>query len=70
MNNPSRKTGNGRNQTPEKCPKHGISYALRQNAKTGEVAIACPLCDVEAHGGTKKDVMAVAKHIADSARKG
>jgi hypothetical protein len=68
MKNPSRQTGNGRSQSPKKCPKHGISYALRQNAKTGEVAIACPFCDVEAHGGTKQDIMAVAKRIADSAR--
>ena len=31
----------------ERCPKHGTSYVLRRNVKTGEVAIACPLCDVE-----------------------
>jgi hypothetical protein len=48
----------------KKCPKHGVSYVLRQNAKTKEVAIACPLCNAEAHGGNERDVAAVANLIA------
>ncbi len=39
----------------ERCPKHGTNYMLRRNVKTGEIAIACPLCDVEARGGSKED---------------
>src|SRR4051794_4959376 len=65
----TRRTGISRGQRQKKCPKHGVSYALRRNAKTGELALACPLCDVEAHGGTRDDVMLVAKNIADSAKK-
>jgi len=65
----TRSTGISRGQPQKKCPKHGVSYALRQNAKTGELALACPLCDVEARGGTRDDVALVAKHIADSAKK-
>ena len=33
------------------CAKHGISLMLRRNAKTGEVALACPYCDMEERGG-------------------
>ena len=65
----TRSTGTWGNQPQKKCPKHGVSYALRQNAKTGELALACPLCEVEARGGTRDDVMLVAKHIADSPKK-
>jgi uncharacterized Zn finger protein (UPF0148 family) len=39
----------------EHCPKHGTTYMLRRNVKTGEIAIACPLCDAEARGGSKED---------------
>jgi hypothetical protein len=28
---------------------------LRENAETGELALACPYCDVEAHGGGDND---------------
>jgi len=65
----TRRTGIQRSEAEKKCPKHGVSYALRQNAKTGELALACPLCDVEARGGTQDDVMLVAKHITSSAKK-
>jgi hypothetical protein len=65
----TRRTGIQRSEAEKNCPKHGVSYALRQNAKTGELALACPLCDVEARGGTQDDVMLVAKHIASSAKK-
>ena len=54
---------------PETGVRDRASYALRQNAKTGELALACPLCDVEARGGTQDDVMLVAKHITSSAKK-
>jgi hypothetical protein len=37
------------------CPKHKVSLMLRQNAKTGQMALACPLCDVEARGGNERD---------------
>ena len=65
----TRRTGIQRSEAEKKCPKHGVSYALRQNAKTAELALACPLCDVEAHGGTRDEVALVAKHLADSAKK-
>jgi hypothetical protein len=58
-----RKPETNQSASKKKCPKHGVSYALRQNAKTGELAIACPLCDVEAHGGSDRDVAAVANLI-------
>jgi hypothetical protein len=29
------------------CPKHNIPLKLRRNVKTGDVALACPYCDVE-----------------------
>ena len=32
----------------QRCPKHNKRLMLRQNAKTKEIALACPLCDVEA----------------------
>ncbi len=35
-------------QRNERCPKHNKRLMLRQNAKTKEIALACPLCDVEA----------------------
>jgi len=64
-----RKTGIQHSEPDKKCPKHGVSYALRQNAETGELAVACPLCDVEARGGTQDDVTLVAKHIVASDKK-
>ena len=48
----------------DNCPKHGVSYVIRRNGETGEIAIACPLCDVEARGGTDEDVNLVAEEIA------
>jgi hypothetical protein len=36
---------------------------LRRNVKTGEVANACPLCDVEARGGSEEDRKLVADKI-------
>lgn len=62
------KTGISPIQPQKKGPMHGVNYELRQNAKTGELAVVCPLCDVEAHGGIRDDVMLLAKHIADSAK--
>ena len=50
-------------QPSDCCPKHGASYLLRRNVKTGEIAIACPLCDVEARGGTNEDRKPVADKI-------
>ena len=29
------------------CPRHNIPYRLRRNVKTGEIALACYLCDIE-----------------------
>jgi hypothetical protein len=29
------------------CPKHEVALKLRRNVKTGELALACPFCDVE-----------------------
>lgn len=49
---------------PEQCPKHKVSYRLRRNAQSDEIALACPLCDVEAHAGTEHDVATVAETIA------
>jgi len=47
----------------DQCPKHGTNYRLRRNVKTGEVAIACPLCDVEERGGDDEDRKLVADKI-------
>jgi uncharacterized Zn finger protein (UPF0148 family) len=47
----------------DRCPKHGTPYRLRRNVKTGEVAIACPVCDVEARGGSDEDRKLVADKI-------
>jgi hypothetical protein len=33
------------------CGKHAVPLMLRRNAKTGEVALACPYCDMEKRGG-------------------
>jgi len=38
---------------------------LRENAETGELALACPCCDVEAHGGGDKEL----KIVADAVKK-
>lgn len=37
----------------DRCPKHKIKMMLRQNAKTGDIALACPMCDVEARGNDR-----------------
>ena len=47
----------------DQCPKHGTSYLLRGNVKTGEIAIACPLCNVETRGGSDEDRKLVADQI-------
>ena len=31
----------------EKCPKHKVLLKLRRNVQKGELALACPFCDVE-----------------------
>jgi hypothetical protein len=31
----------------EQCPKHKVLLKLRRNVKTGELALACPVCDKE-----------------------
>lgn len=51
-------------QTRERCPKHGVPYSLRRNLKTNEIAIACPLCYVEAAGATEQDVQKAAGRVA------
>jgi len=33
------------------CAKHAVPLMLRRNAQTGEVAPACPYCDMEERGG-------------------
>jgi hypothetical protein len=53
------------NEPKEKCPKHGIPYSLRRNVKTGGVAIACPLCDIEANRGAEKNVRIAPVKIID-----
>jgi hypothetical protein len=47
----------------DQCPKHGVGYRLRRNVKTSEIALACPLCDVEARGGSEEDKKLVADKI-------
>ena len=37
------------------CPKHKTRLMLRQNAKTGELALSWPYCDVEKQGGGEKE---------------
>jgi len=32
------------------CAKHTMVLTLRRNAKTDEVALACPYCDMEERG--------------------
>ncbi len=50
---------------PNTCPKHNVPLTLRENAETGELALACPYCDVEAHGGGDKEL----KIVADAMKK-
>jgi hypothetical protein len=37
------------------CGKHDIRLMLRRIAKSGEVALACPYCDMEELGGGKAE---------------
>jgi hypothetical protein len=37
-------------------PSNGVRYALRQNAKAGELAVAWPFCDFEVQEGTEEDI--------------
>ena len=39
---------------PPICPKHNIPYRLRSNVTTGEIALACFLCDIEAHSAAQE----------------
>ncbi|HZR57057.1 MAG TPA: hypothetical protein VFA74_09315 [Terriglobales bacterium] len=39
----------------ERCPKHKTRLMLRQDMKTGKIALACPLCDVGERGGGEAD---------------
>lgn len=50
-------------EASEHCPRHGTHYLLRRNVKTGEIAISCPLCDVEDRGGFEGDRKLVADKI-------
>ena len=45
---------------PNTCPKHNVPLMLRENAESGELALACPYCDVEAQGGGDKELNVVA----------
>jgi hypothetical protein len=36
---------------------------LRRNVKTGEVALACPYCDVEERGGGKAERKAIDENL-------
>jgi hypothetical protein len=47
----------------EVCSKHSVRYVLRLNVQTDEIALTCPLCDVEAHGGDDTDVQAVKEKL-------
>jgi hypothetical protein len=38
------------------CAKHAVPLMTRRNAKTGEVALACPYCDMEERGGGEDEV--------------
>jgi len=33
------------------CGKHAVPLMLRRNSRTGEIALACPYCDMEERGG-------------------
>lgn len=48
------------------CAKHAVPLMLRRNAKTGEVALACPYCDMEERGGGEDE----RKIIEDALRTG
>lgn len=37
------------------CGKHNVRLMLRRMAKSGEVALACPYCDMEELGGGKAE---------------
>ena len=47
-----------------KFPRHNICYLMRRDVNTGELTIACPFCDIEAHGGGEGGVRLVAEMIA------
>jgi hypothetical protein len=46
-----------------KCPRHDVPLVLRQNAKTGEVSLACISCDVEAAGGGEEEVRLILEAV-------
>ena len=37
------------------CAKRAVALMVRRNAKTGEVALACPYCDIEERGGSEDE---------------
>jgi hypothetical protein len=45
---------------PNGCSKHEVPLMLREKAETAELTLACPHCDVKAHGGGDKQLKIVA----------
>lgn len=56
------------------CSKHKVSLLRRYNVTKGSHAIACPFCDIEAHGGGPEDfellTQTIKKSVASERRKG
>jgi hypothetical protein len=52
------------------CPKHNMPLNLRRNVKTSDIALACPLCDVEQHGSSESDVKTVSDVLKRKSVKG
>jgi hypothetical protein len=47
------------------CPKHNIALKLRKNVKTGELALACPSCDMEEDRPESGDIPSGARNTED-----
>ena len=55
-------------QSQTLAQKHKVPLMLRENAEKGELALACPYCDVEAHGGRDKELRIVADAMKRTTR--
>ena len=51
------------------CAKHAVPLMMRRNAKTGEVALACPYCDAEEHGGGEDERKIIEDALCEEPKK-
>jgi hypothetical protein len=56
-------------QPAPRCGKHDIRLMQRRIAHTGEVAIACPYCDMENLGGGEAERSIIEDALSEESRK-